>query len=320
MTLLSSRLAPRHGTICRPADGKEAVLEHDNLDPRLILSSLGVADASAIVPVSGGYDTAIWRVERPAGADALRLFRPSQQDSFRRELLAMQDARRGGIPVPDVRATGLWQQRPVMLLSWLPGTTLGQEALAHPWRLWSLGVEFGRMQAAIHAVPSSVALQSAGADWIGLAGPEEMALQERLRGLPPRRASLLHLDYHPFNVLTDGRRITGVLDWTNARSGDRRADFARTIAILCWHPVPPRRGARLELGARWSLARACRHGYQQIAGPSGDLRLFYAWAGAMLIRDLWPRAGRADRGLRPQYFEPVRRWVARNKREAGIGV
>jgi aminoglycoside phosphotransferase (APT) family kinase protein len=293
-------------------------LEPSGLDPSLILASLGVADATAIRPAGGGYDTAIWRVDRPGGADALRVFRPTQAESFQRELAAMQVARARGIPVPDVRASGVWRERPVMLLSWLPGRPLAQELLARPWRLWPLGAQFGRMQAAIHAVPVPVAFAAAGAGWIGLAGPEESELQARLRGLPPRPASLLHLDYHPLNVLTDGRRITAVLDWTNARFGDPRADIARTSAILCWEPMPPRRGARLELLARRLLAYAWRHGYQQVAGVPGELSLFNAWAGAMLIRDLWPRAGRPDRGFRPQHFERTRRWVATNKRKAGI--
>ncbi|HEY8745999.1 MAG TPA: aminoglycoside phosphotransferase family protein, partial [Chloroflexota bacterium] len=256
------------------------------LDPALILRSLGVTDAGATTPVSGGYDTAIWRVQRGSSVDALRVFRPGQGPSVQRELLAMRTAAAGGIPVPFVRASSLWQERPVMLLSWLPGHTLAQEVISHPWRLWPLGVQFGRMQAAIHAIPASGGMGSA--DWISLAGPDEAALQERLRDLPPRSASLLHLDFHPLNVLTDGRRITAVLDWTNALPGDPRADAARTFAILCMEPMPPRRGALLERYARLLLAQAWRHGYEQVAGATGDLSLFYAWAGAMLIRDLWP--------------------------------
>ncbi|HEV7213784.1 MAG TPA: phosphotransferase [Chloroflexota bacterium] len=289
-----------------------------DLDPAAILAHLGVSDATAITPVSGGYDTAIWRVECPGGVTALRVFRPSQGESFQREVLAMEIARKGGIPVPELRATGAWQERPVMLLSWLPGRSLGEEVLAHPWRLWPLGVRFGRMQAAIHAVPVPDQPQLPGADWIGLAGSAETALQERLRGLTTGRTALIHLDYHPLNVLTDGRRITAVLDWTNGRVGEPRADFARTVAILCLTPAPPRRGVRLELLLRWLLAQAAQHGYQQIAGSPDDLALFYAWAGAMLVQDLLPRAGRPERGFRPEHFQRTRRWVERNKRQAGI--
>jgi len=44
--------------------------------------------------------------------------------------------------------------------------------------------------------------------------------------------SLLHLDYHPQNVLVQGVRVTGVIDWVNADVGDRHLDAAMTAAIL----------------------------------------------------------------------------------------
>ncbi|HVN27898.1 MAG TPA: phosphotransferase [Candidatus Binataceae bacterium] len=44
--------------------------------------------------------------------------------------------------------------------------------------------------------------------------------------------SLLHLDYHPQNVLVRGMRVTGVIDWVNADVGDRHLDAAMTAAIL----------------------------------------------------------------------------------------
>lgn len=36
---------------------------------------------------------------------------------------------------------------------------------------------------------------------------------------------LVHLDYHPGNVLVSGGRITGVIDWDGARRGDRYLDL-----------------------------------------------------------------------------------------------
>jgi hygromycin-B 4-O-kinase len=50
--------------------------------------------------------------------------------------------------------------------------------------------------------------------------------------LPPDRA-LIHSDYHFDNVLTDGQRITGVIDWGNACYGDRLFD----VAWLAWYFV-----------------------------------------------------------------------------------
>src|SRR5262249_10852686 len=42
----------------------------------------------------------------------------------------------------------------------------------------------------------------------------------------PEERSLIHNDYHFDNVLTDGERITGVIDWGNACYGDRLYDAA----------------------------------------------------------------------------------------------
>lgn len=44
--------------------------------------------------------------------------------------------------------------------------------------------------------------------------------------------SLLHLDYHPQNVVVSGLRVTGVIDWVNTDIGDRHLDAATTAAIL----------------------------------------------------------------------------------------
>jgi aminoglycoside phosphotransferase (APT) family kinase protein len=49
------------------------------------------------------------------------------------------------------------------------------------------------------------------------------------RSAPP---SLLHLDYHPQNVLVEGLRVLGVIDWANAAIGDRHFDAATTATIL----------------------------------------------------------------------------------------
>jgi len=45
-------------------------------------------------------------------------------------------------------------------------------------------------------------------------------------------ASLVHMDYHPQNVMVDGLRVTGVIDWVNTDVGDRHLDAAMTAVIL----------------------------------------------------------------------------------------
>jgi aminoglycoside phosphotransferase (APT) family kinase protein len=123
------------------------------------------------------------------------------------------------------------------------------------------------MQARIHAVRAPALGSASDADWIAWAGPDEPGLQAILRRTASKNCTLLHLDYHPLNVLTDGTQITAVLDWANARSGDARADVARTYTILAVQPLGPGRQP-LALGAlRHLLARSWRRGYEEVAGP-----------------------------------------------------
>jgi len=44
--------------------------------------------------------------------------------------------------------------------------------------------------------------------------------------------SVVHMDYHPQNVVVEGFRVTGVIDWVNTDIGDRHLDAAMTAAIL----------------------------------------------------------------------------------------
>jgi aminoglycoside phosphotransferase (APT) family kinase protein len=290
----------------------------DDLDPVAILASLGIGEPAAVAPVSGGRDTAIWRVEHGGAVYALRVFRADQVRACEREAAALEAALAGGLPVPRIHAQGVWHDRPAVLLTWCPGRTLVQELSEQPWRIWPLGVAFGRMQARIHAVPAPVVPHQAPDAWLAWAGPDETALRERLQAMARQPAALLHMDYHPLNVLTDGRHMTCVLDWVNVHTGDPRADVARTFTILRLEPLGSGPRALVTLIAlRW-LERAWRHGYQQVAGPLGDLAPFYAWAGAVMGRDRAPREGRA--GMPPDQLERIRRWTVAQKRRAGLPV
>jgi aminoglycoside phosphotransferase (APT) family kinase protein len=303
-------------------------MSDDELDPLAILAALGVSGATAAVPVSGGWDTSIWRVECAGEAYALRVFRAGEEDTCRREVEVMRTAATGGVPVPAVHAQGLWRDRAAMLLSWCAGQPVRHQAQASPARIWRLGIAFGQMQARIHSLPApDVLCQSGDRDWIDWAGPEEERLQERLRAVAGHSKQLLHLDYHPLNVMADGATITGVLDWTNARAGDPRADLARTFTILCVMPVPPGPQALTLRAARRVLARGWRRGYRQAVetgggaggiAPDEDRALFLAWAGAVMALDFAPKIGRPGVWLQPHHLDRIRRWANAWKRRAGI--
>ncbi|MDQ2715423.1 MAG: phosphotransferase, partial [Chloroflexota bacterium] len=77
-----------------------------HLDPQAILQALGVTDATAITPVHGGSDTAVWRIEWGGESFALRVFREGEHDDCEREKQVMQAALDAGLPVPQVHREG----------------------------------------------------------------------------------------------------------------------------------------------------------------------------------------------------------------------
>ena len=128
-------------------------MSDEPLDPTDILDTLGVVGPARAISVFGGADTLTWQVDTAGQVSALRLFRPEQAAMAQREVAAMAAAGSAGLPVPRVYAEGIWRGRPVLLMSWMPGRPLRDELRAHPypWRAWSLGMQFGRVQAAVHA-------------------------------------------------------------------------------------------------------------------------------------------------------------------------
>lgn len=300
-------------TIVTPRDFLTILDQYDEreqeLNPLPILTTIGLDTPTSVQPVKGGADAAIWRVEHAGNRYALRVLRPDQTDQARRETVAMTAAATGGVPVPGTVINTTWNERPVLLLTWSPGQPLSAALLADPENLpraRALGTDFGRVQAAIHALPPPAELPTRST--FG----ESSDLTACLAAIPSRPPALLHLDYHPLNVLVEDERVTAVLDWANARTGDPRFDFARTLSILRLAPLPTSISEKTARSMRQVFETGWRHGYEQLAGPIGDLTPFCWWAGAVMERDLAPRVGRPDiPWLTPAYLGRVRRWTGR---------
>lgn len=288
------------------------------LDPRAILAALGVGDGvGAVAPVAGGMDTAIWRVERGERTYALRVFRPEQAAVAWREAVIMA-AGLPGVPIPAVRAAGSWRDRPALLIDWCAGRPLLDAVRAAPRDALALARLFGEIQARLHAAAPPAALLAEGRSWIDWAGGGGPELTARLRAIDGGPARVLHLDYHPLNLLVEGRRATGLIDWANVQVGDRRADLARTVTILRLAPFG--RGASavaMRLAARL-LEVGWRRGYRAVAGPLGGMAPFYAWAGTVLVHDLAAKIGRPGITLQSAELDPARRWTAHWRRRAGV--
>ncbi len=239
--------------------------------------------------VTGGWDTRLFRVEVGASTYALRVLRPAQRHVWEREQLVMRAAARAGVPVPTVHGQTIWHDLPALLLGWVPGDTIKQCVADRPWRAFVLGRRMGRVHAAIHAIPA----------------PAELG-----------EGVLLHMDYHPLNVMADEHGVSGVLDWANATAGDPRADLARTTVVLRLSRLPDD-GRLLTLLGRRLLELGWRWGYADLRGWPGGMAPFYAHAGAWMETDLRPKLGRPGVPLTEADLSRIQRWTARWQRRAG---
>jgi hypothetical protein len=145
----------------------------------------------------------------------------------------------------------------------------------------------GRAQARMHAVrPPVEFVATAPDDWLSRVTEQYGDLAEHARGLDLATTSLIHMDFHPLNVVSDGKDVTGIVDWARSGAGDRRADLARTEIIILAAPVPPGPMKALLNLTRSLLLRSWRAGYRDLAGPLPDYRPLRAWAGATLLAEM----------------------------------
>jgi aminoglycoside phosphotransferase (APT) family kinase protein len=277
------------------------------------LKALGLKGALLITAETRATDTRVWKVAHGGRSLAIRVYRENQRSAMETELQGMKLASRHGIPVPAVVATGSVHDRfPAMAIDWLPGGLVGETIVRNPARARRLGLSAGRLLAQMHAAPvetdtSTILLAH---DWVSRAGKIEDWLRFRLDDPARQNHSLLHLDYHPYNLITNGPGVTGVLDWTNAALGDPRADVARAVSLL--RVVAPvvvaARGAhRVTLGR---YTRSFLAGYESTAGRLEDMEPFYAWAGLVIQRDLAPKAAMIVPDGADRLMRKIERWIS----------
>ncbi|HVB63215.1 MAG TPA: phosphotransferase [Nitrolancea sp.] len=293
-------------------------MTQDQNDPLRLLEILGVAPPSRVSQVTDGWgDTQLWRVEHDDRWSILRIYPPHLRHVRDRELATMQAITT--VPTPRIEAVGEPNGLPSMLLSWCAGTTLLAALSAAPEEARSLGITFGRAQARIHAnsVPSTLREQLVR-DWIDWGTEGAGPIDRALRAQPVPRESILHLDYHPLNVLIEHGEITGVIDWTNALIGDVRADFARTYSLLSWLPLPPGLEAKRGAHARHQFRQGWAHGYHEEAGLLPDLALYLAWAALVLVRDLSSKIGKPGFWITAGDLQRMHQVRARWSRRAGL--
>jgi aminoglycoside phosphotransferase (APT) family kinase protein len=151
---------------------------------------------------------------------------------------------------------------PFLVMAQVHGRPLLHALLRRPWRLLRAPVQMAEVQARLHrlttdgfpALPGSLLVRRLdelatviedhhleelrpGLDWLCVNQPN-----------PPAKASILHLDFHPLNLIVNRDRALVVLDWSEADLGDPHADVGTSVMFMeCLPPIKITRLQRLAI-------------------------------------------------------------------------
>ena len=207
----------------------------DQSEVARLCASFGLSRCDAARRLRSGLGgTELWHLDGDHGPLVLRAFAPgTPAATVEREVLAHRFVRDHGIVAPRIVAHRSTGDRPCLLMEWIGGSTVAERLWADDSPAAELGRRCGELLARLHALDPGplVAGPIGDRSWIAFAGDQlSRQLSERLVTFDRRR--LLHLDFHPENmIITDDGRLC-LLDWANVRLGPPAADLARTMSIL----------------------------------------------------------------------------------------
>ena len=272
---------------------------------RGVLGAPGLELAEPPVPLTGGFDTEIHAIRlrgAPAGFAAplvLRVLRAYHDPAMVMREQAIQNALADqGYPAPRVLHAAL-DPAPLgaafLLMERLPGTPLIST------RPIGMDRPLFEAQLRLHALdpaPVARALGDAGTFDGYLASLGRRVARAGLTGLaelmrwlhehrPPSDAPpvICHGDLHPQNILVEGGRVSGVLDWPNTVIADAAFDVASTHSILRYVPAGlasvPRPLRWLARVGQPILAARYLRGYRRRRAIDSERLAYYEVAAAM---------------------------------------
>jgi aminoglycoside phosphotransferase (APT) family kinase protein len=266
-----------------PADIAEPLIRY--LRDQLAAPSLEYSAAPQAL--TGGFDTSVYAFALANAAPpfdvplVVRVFGPQDREIRAPYEASIQGAVAGqGFPAPAV--LHICREREALggaflIMTRASGTQL-VDSLFSPSVL-KVPAVLARLHGRLHRLdiePVRDALAAAGAPGLPTIPGDALARHRRdleaagLTSLEPAlawlethvpRASranvLCHGDFHPLNILAEGLRVTGVVDWGNAAAGPAAADIGVTRVILTMGPIDVPGWARgpVNLFRRWATWR-----------------------------------------------------------------
>jgi aminoglycoside phosphotransferase (APT) family kinase protein len=231
------------------------------------------------------------------------------------EVLAFEAARRAGVPVPGILASGddpAGLEAPFIIMDRLEGETLPRRILRDE-RFSSvrptLAEQCGEILARIHSIPVGEvpglqrpdALEIAGAmihAYADAAPGLEVGLRWLLQRQPPRVPDVVvHGDFRNGNLIVGPEGVTAVLDWELVHLGDPMQDLGYLCARV-W-----RFGAEPPVGG-WGEYEDLFRGYERVSGRRVDRdavrwwELYGSvWFGGACLLQAWRHLSGDERSL-----------------------
>jgi aminoglycoside phosphotransferase (APT) family kinase protein len=248
-----------------------------------------------------------------------------------------------GFPAPrvvELIEPGAVFPTPAIVVERVPGTTMTQVMTTKPWLLPAMVRTLARLHAGLHRM----ATPPAGVDAAPRLADKRLHLVRLLLAAHPipeladalaRTDELLpalevdppqvcHGDFHPMNLLVDGRSAVAI-DWTDAALGDRHGDVARTAWLFRMAAVgAPSRAERLVMRAVGpQLSRAYLKEYRRhLPLEQGrltlwmPLHLLHLWALTLADETGFRGASQAGAGFNPALGEWARAQFHSSLRQA----
>ena len=186
-------------------------------------------------------------------------------------------------------------------------------------QIWSVLIFFFKQKTAYEIKECDWSSDVCSSDlWASRVAEQYTDLAEHALSLQLSTASLIHMDFHPVNLICDGATITGIIDWTGAAAGDPRADLARTAITLLAAPVPPGPLRPLLNPARKLPPRAWRSRPAPLAGAMPAPRPPIASARATPLGEFEMVVDSPGVWGTQQDIERLRQMVDAWAREAGV--
>jgi aminoglycoside phosphotransferase (APT) family kinase protein len=157
-----------------------------------------------------------------------------------------------GLPVP-----GVYEVRgPDMVMDRVTGPTMLRDLMQRPWMVERHARTLAKLHRQLHGIPAP--------DWLPTytSHPafKDLEIAPPLEGSVPVPDAMLHLDFHPDNVILSPRGPV-VIDWRNARRGDGAIDVASTWLIVATSQIPVSgvTGRVMDVVRRLFVAAFLRH-------------------------------------------------------------